>query len=289
MFFHVDPGDRDSLLALAYEEDRVEELREIRNVVGKEISKHKKKDRARRRPCGCGGADNRGLIDERDRKDYYNPSARLFEDHCDRVVERYGLDDVVVQAKVEDVSYGYVDGISETSKVFTVRTSKGISYARTVVVAVGDTGPNISYEICKMAPTTPTPIPIPGSSGGDCPCFCHSSALQPNFIPPHVKSKIDRGRETNIMVVGGGLTSAQVTDLAVRAGFSKIWHVMRSGLKVKPFDVDLGWVGKWKNVSKAEFWGSDDFQGASISFLFSQFLSHLSLTRIQPEDEIELR
>lgn len=45
MFFHPDPQDRDGFLAFAHEEGRNGELVEIPEVVGKEVSKHKKKKR----------------------------------------------------------------------------------------------------------------------------------------------------------------------------------------------------------------------------------------------------
>lgn len=51
MLWHVDPLDRDSLLAHAYTQNRESELVEIRNCVGKEISKHAKK-KAGSRHCG---------------------------------------------------------------------------------------------------------------------------------------------------------------------------------------------------------------------------------------------
>ncbi|KAL1968356.1 hypothetical protein VTN77DRAFT_1885 [Rasamsonia byssochlamydoides] len=43
MFFHVDPGDRDGLLAYARETGREGELCEISGCVGHELSKHKRK------------------------------------------------------------------------------------------------------------------------------------------------------------------------------------------------------------------------------------------------------
>jgi len=49
LFFHPDPSDRDGLLAFAHEQDRVNELREIPNVVDKELSKHEKKRQQRRK------------------------------------------------------------------------------------------------------------------------------------------------------------------------------------------------------------------------------------------------
>lgn len=46
MLWHVDPLDRDALLAHAYAQNREDELVEIRNCVGKEMSKHAKKKKA---------------------------------------------------------------------------------------------------------------------------------------------------------------------------------------------------------------------------------------------------
>lgn len=43
LFFHPDPSDRDGLLAFAHEQGRVDELCEIPNVAGKELSKHELK------------------------------------------------------------------------------------------------------------------------------------------------------------------------------------------------------------------------------------------------------
>lgn len=47
MFFHVDPSDRDGLLAFSHEEKREGEVLEIRGCVGRELSKHKMKKRQR--------------------------------------------------------------------------------------------------------------------------------------------------------------------------------------------------------------------------------------------------
>lgn len=52
MFFHPDPQDRDGLLAFAHAEGRNDELIEIPQCVGKEVSKHTKKKRMK---CRCRG------------------------------------------------------------------------------------------------------------------------------------------------------------------------------------------------------------------------------------------
>lgn len=51
LFFHCDPRDRDGLLAYSHVEDRVAELKEITNVVGKEVSKHQRKKSRKSRGC----------------------------------------------------------------------------------------------------------------------------------------------------------------------------------------------------------------------------------------------
>lgn len=51
------------------------------------------------------------------------------------------------------------------------------------------------------------------------------------FPSPGVRDKIQRRQETNIVVVGGGLSSAQIVDMAVRKGVTKVWFLMRSGIK----------------------------------------------------------
>lgn len=52
LFFHPDPRDRDGLLGYSHFHDRAEELHEIHNVVGRELSKHRtKKKRDKYEDC----------------------------------------------------------------------------------------------------------------------------------------------------------------------------------------------------------------------------------------------
>jgi len=214
LFFHVDPQDRDSLLAFAHERGRMGEMREITGVVGKEISKHERKKKMRSNAVACRRCmdDSQVAIDERARKDYFNPSSALFRDHCDEMVRRYSLADLVMEARVESLGYGHVEGVGDGERVFTLGTSSGTYHSRTVVLANGGTGPNIPEEMPA--------------------CCCHSSQLvNMEFPPKHIKRRRKAGEVTNIMVVGGGLTSAQIADLAVSRGVSKVWHIMRGPLK----------------------------------------------------------
>ena len=81
------------------------------------------------------------------------------------------------------------------------------------------------------------------------------------FPDPTITAKLVEKKEVNVMVIGGGLTSAQLSNMAVRRGMTKVWHLMRSSCKVKPFDVDLDWMGKFRNVKQARFWSADTDEG----------------------------
>ncbi len=190
-------------------------MEEIRAVIGKEISKHRKKKK-----MNDADQPSRLLeINERDRKYYFKPSTALFNDYCDSIIERYGLRNAVQHAKIESIDYGFVDSeyVRGTEKVFSVQTSAGLQYARTVVLAIGP----------GLVPRTPTELLPPELDGA-----CHSSQIAENEFPPaYIRQKIRQGRKTNIVVVGGGLTSAQITDLAIGKGVSKVWHLMRGEFK----------------------------------------------------------
>lgn len=173
-------------------------------------------------------------IDERDRKDYFTPSTSLFFDFCSDIASRYNLDlpDQIVQCEVTDIEYSTHSELSHSSyhgncghdnnKVFTVTISNGKQiHARTVVLAIGSGyGP---------PSTNPKNLPWP-LTDEERMAACHSMEIR-TFPSPRVKARIQRHEETNIVIVGGGLSSAQIADMAVRKGVTKVWFLLRSGLK----------------------------------------------------------
>lgn len=46
-----------------------------------------------------------------------------------------------------------------------------------------------------------------------------------------MQRKIRQRKETNVVVVGGGLSSAQIADMAIRKGITRVWLLMRSEFK----------------------------------------------------------
>jgi len=110
----------------------------------------------------------------------------------------------------------YRSSVMDTQPYFTVTTNKGVHHALTVVLAVG----------AGNAPSLPAELSLSEPTQGACHAF-HISTF-----PSHqVQAKIAAKKPTNIVVIGGGLTSAQLSDLAIKHGVSKVWHLMRGPLK----------------------------------------------------------
>ncbi|KAI0541560.1 FAD binding domain-containing protein [Xylaria digitata] len=272
MFFHVDPLERDGLLSYAYANGRSDELRELHGCVGKEFSKFQRKKRERM------GRQQQNIptIDEGDRQDYYVPSTPLFFSHCDCLVDRYQLSDTILsQEQVEDIRYDYVKGVSNDQKIFCIKTNKGCHYSKIAVLAIGGSPPKIPYPL--------TPEEIEGAT--------HAMDIKA-FPPLYMQKKIANKARTNVLVVGGGLTSAQIADLAVRRGVTKVLLIMRGPLKIKHFDIGLEWVGKFRNVEHAQFWNSeraeerckkvmDARNGGSITPYYKEIVEkHISTGRV---------
>lgn len=190
-------------------------------------------------------------------------------------MDRYGLrGNIVSHEKVDDIRYDYVEDVSEADKVFTVRTDRGIHYAKTVVLAVGGNPPQIPDNLSE------------GAEGAT-----HAMHIK-EFPSSHVREKLSTRSPVNIVIVGGGLTSAQLSDLAIRRGVNKVWLLMRGPLKVKYFDIGLEWVGKFRNFEQAAFWTSDSAEerwekimtarnGGSITPAYKKVLErHLSTGRL---------
>ena len=238
MFFHPDPGDRDSLLAFAHAEERTAELVEIGGCVGKEVSKHKIKKDKRRRMLkdrsggeGCAECAKQGMamapvtVDERDRKDYFTPSSSMFGDFVEGLVQRYGLaeEGLVREERVAEVEFGVVpmlSGAGGTERLFIVSTAGGgVHYAKSVVLAVG----------AGNAPCIPPPFEGVGMGHE---AACHALFLRGDCgLPKVLKAKVQAGKRTNVLVIGGGLTSAQIGDLVIKQGVAKVWHLTRGTLK----------------------------------------------------------
>ena len=222
MFFHPCPRDRDGLLAFARETGRSDDYVEIANCVGKSMSKHRRKKKTAK-GYRIGSSSKAILeIDERDRKDYFTPSAEIFRDYCREVVQRYSLENLVEHTGVSSIDFGYHDEFEEHgdtgTKVFKVITTGGTSkFAKIVVLAIGAGG----------KPAMPRQLSAAEIEGA-----CHSTQLPKQmFLPKRLKEKILTRVPTAIVVIGGGLTSAQIANKCIENGIGRVLLVMRGPLK----------------------------------------------------------
>ncbi|KAI4251860.1 MAG: hypothetical protein LQ352_004607 [Teloschistes flavicans] len=254
MFFHPCPRDRDGLLAFAHETGRCSDCVEISNCVGKSMSKHRRKKKLAQGHSVGSSAKAVLEIDERDRKDYFTPTSDIFHDYCDSVLRRYSLENTVQQAQVASIDFGlsvefglHIDGSPET-KIFKVMALDGVSkYAKIVVLAIGPGG----------SPVIPRHLSAAEEEGA-----CHSTQLpKRTFLSRTVRDKILARKPTAVVIVGGGLTAAQIADKCIRDGVRRVLMIMRGDVKLKPFDIDLDWMTKYKNVHKAAFWSADSDEG----------------------------
>ncbi|KAK4050395.1 hypothetical protein OIV83_003465 [Microbotryomycetes sp. JL201] len=238
MLFHPSPADNDALVAYARRVNREDELMPIDNVVGAEKSKHERKKR----------------------HDYFRPSSALFRDFIeDELVKRYHLQDLVTHGKVVSVSRRqlHVQGqeLVDGFRIVVVMPDGTVCVfgAAAVVFAVGPSStPFLPPTIEKALARSER-----GQTVRHGQAWCHSTAFADEgfcFPPPFLAAKIAQGNRTTLLVIGGGLTSAQIVDQAIRKGVSKVILLCRGSLKVKHFDMDLEWVSKYNNLLKAAFW-----------------------------------
>ncbi|CAN8096082.1 unnamed protein product [Discula destructiva] len=248
MIWHTDPQEVDSLLRHAERHGTKEDMIEIKGCVGKEKSKYKQK----LEKFSGGSKDSKVDINYRYVNDYHRPSQSIFCDHCDSVARHYKLDDGLIHKEiVRDIRYGIADEAPGANNIFTVVTNKSVRYARSVILAVGPANQPVLPKIPSLS--------YPGKSTDTAmPQACHSMNIQLGQFPDAiVQRRIKDRRSTNILVIGGGLTSAQLADLAIRKGATRVWHMMRGPLKKKHFDVGLDWMGKYKTRNQSAFHQAD--------------------------------
>lgn len=257
MFFHPDPANIDGMITYAYENRREKDLMEIKNVVGKEYSKHQHKRQMKKNimklSTPLGGEllnhDRPGIIDinMRDYRDFYRPSSSLFEDFCKEITDRYSLASRIRKDEVISIQWGdlYIIDKDQLVKGFIIKTVSGSVYGgMTCIVSSGHRG-KINYPLKSLA-----------SANASLEQACHTTHIfnrQISFPPPCIKKKLDMRKAASLVIVGGGLTSAQLAYLAANLSIN-VTFILRGPIKIKHFDFHLDWVTKYKNVKKSSFY-----------------------------------
>ena len=169
-------------------------------------------------------------VDERDRQDYFAPSAQLFKRHCNAIVDRYDLQHVIRKAAVIDIDFGAVEHCGAENSVFTLSTTSGVLLAKTVVLAGGSFWPNPSPVVYPGVPVDSTIHVSRGEDICNLPNTCHSNDII-QFPDIETAQKMLENKSTSVLVIGGGLTGAQLADLAVRRGIRNVVLLTRSPMK----------------------------------------------------------
>ncbi|GAA5820495.1 hypothetical protein JCM3770_002273, partial [Rhodotorula araucariae] len=217
------------------------------------------------------------MINEREREDYHRPSSALFRAFIrDDLITRYGAAPLVQHATVTSVSYESVHVAGRTPETaFVVRSTRPdggadeVRVARAVVMAVGPSGaPNIPRVVRDALPSAPAETAAAGRARApwrtDNVCgkgWCHSTAFALSGCRPmdgELAARVRAGLPTRVVVIGGGLTSAQIVDSLLSDGVTSVTLLSRSQIKTKHFDFDLSWVSKYANVAKMAFYRESD-------------------------------
>ena|SRR5882762_5465365 len=183
-----------------------------------------------------------------DRQDYFMPSSELFSDFCQDLISRYGLHSLIQKADVTSIEHARLHAkgtaLSADPGFCITTVSSGTFGARAVILAVGlSSNPVIPSYLTRQSMTVG---------------WCHSSALKEHqLLSGTLNGKIQSHQKTHVAVVGGGLTSAQIADLAIKKGVRKVFLICRSYIKLKDFDFSLSWIGKFKVFHNSlYFWSS---------------------------------
>ncbi|GAA5837254.1 hypothetical protein JCM9279_005631 [Rhodotorula babjevae] len=286
MLFHPAPADANALVAYAQREGREDELLPIKGVVGAELSKHQRK----KRPQRVGRAP---MINEREREDYHRPSSSLFRSFIQSdLVDRYALapppaphspaaPPLIAHTTVTAVSREVVHVRGrEPERGLVVRSTRSdgteeVRGARAVVLAIGPScAPSVPGVIREAVAASragreqeresASEGPSAGPWSKEAVCgegWCHSTAFaMPGCGPMDgpLGERVRQGKPARVVVLGGGLTSAQIVDSLIEAGVPHVTLLSRSHIKVSAFDFPLSWVSKYANLDKMAFYSETD-------------------------------
>ncbi|KAJ3068862.1 hypothetical protein HDU99_003082, partial [Rhizoclosmatium hyalinum] len=245
MFFHPDPFHPDALRTFAKAECRECELLDITACFESGCKKCKK-------------TKQRSHFIANDRRQFFTPSASLFQDFCSSLVDRYGLDDVLHQGNVTAItpvnpntpnSYFEIKSFNKYTGEYETFTAKR------VVAALGNVNNPIIPPWVHMIPQhIPEKRIVHALDFVQC-LKSDCEGCNDDILPDQLKEQLnDLSEKPRLLVIGGGLTSAQLVQLAVKRGFKDITLMTRGVLKTSQFDLSLDWIGRNANTLFASFW-----------------------------------
>lgn len=157
---------------------------------------------------------------------YERPAFDLFQAYSQTLMDRYNLDSLRVQ--------GWARGLTRLAQGWRVETDDGALEARRVILAIG------------VAEQPHIPSWAREIQGEGAPVY---HIFDPNAPPP-------RSPKSNIVIIGGGISAAQVALQTAHASPGAVTMLARHALRVRDFDSDPCWVGP---LCLHDFHKIDDF------------------------------
>lgn len=156
------------------------------------------------------------------------PKTKLFNEFCEYLIKIYKLEEIIKKGNVESIenenNYFKLKVSNSTNASMTTESEMNIIYTKTVIVSIGHS------NIKKI----PDWIINDASS---------SLLLYPKYTVRHAWDLIhDTHGEQSlkneiIVIIGGGLTSVQLIEKALKFGAEKIYFICRNYLKVSIIDL----------------------------------------------------
>lgn len=185
---------------------------------------------------------------------YQVPSTSLFHDFHDALSQAYGIKDIVQQATVDSI-IPFQDGDSDES-IFEVeiRDHKGITKKLQTKRCVFCMGPK--FNNCEH----PWETELREEEGENYDIVSKKILRSDDIVRWLSDEKIEAPKEKKIriLIVGGGITSAQLAIRSIKANWCKsVMFIQRSQSLLRHFDVTNEWMGPKRGKVLDEFYSMD--------------------------------
>ena len=226
---------------------------------------------------------------------YQVPSTSLFEDFHDLLVRSYRVQGMVQKGVVHSIT-PYKDVSGNALFEVVVKSEEAVTVVKTkrVVCAMG---PNFRTGEAFWEASLKKSLRLSLNCKYSSDSILHSH---------EIVSWLDQRRESNstsknalrLLIVGGGITSAQMALLASNRSqwFQSVTMILRSKLLVRQFDIPNKWMGPHRGKNLKEFWAQDPChrmktlrearRGGSMPPEIAQAL--LSSPRLRVKEEVEV-
>jgi len=179
---------------------------------------------------------------------YQVPSTAIFNEFHDLLSSAYGIGNAVTKGTVLSIAPRQLDGDDEAMFEVVMQTPTN---DRRIV--------KTKRVVCALGPMF-RPLEMPWMS--DLPPMATRRILHSHQICPFINHLEEQKKSCNIgkvLIVGGGITSAQLSLLASKSKWCKgVIFIQRSSMKPRHFDIKNEWMGPKRGKMLEEFWACSD-------------------------------